>query len=345
MALTSIIAHRIERSSPTALANLTLRASPWALDGRIEECFRELKHGVLKRTGKDYGRFSDDRANFPLSGWLDEHLANKLSFESFSEKSMQHLKIEIEKSEVPFDGFIIFAHESLEHGDFLHIFLAQHNSGQYIDGDITVSDSLYLDTSGVRLAAKVNLTDWKSDDPYRIGNSLIFLRWRGEKELTDVFESFIGFAERVDLTADTEEFLGLVSEYTKDMPDEIAQQTKSEVVDYCLQQDSIGQPVVLADLSEQLKSADGAKPDAPTKEFSSFVTEAKPQTKPELIPDKSQLKQFIRISGRNDLLSMSFASSCLGETVIYDQESDSLTINNIPPSLKTRLIKHFKGES
>jgi Nucleoid-associated protein len=50
----------------------------------------------------------------------------------------------------------------------------------------------------------------------------------------------------------------------------------------------------------------------------------------------------VRISGRDELMSMSFASDCLGETIVYDAETDSLTIRKIPSALKARLMKHLR---
>jgi len=353
MALSHIIAHRIGRENPSAPTTIKLRDNCWQTNGRIDECFRELKLCFIKRLGKDYGRFSDDHASHPLSSWLKEFTDEKMSFESVTKKAMEHLKSELDKTEELIDGFFVFAHEQQEAGDSIHIFFAEHNSGQFIDGDMELSDSLYLDTNGIRLAAKISLTDWLSGDAHREANTLTLLRWRGEKGLSDAFHAFIGFAEKRDLSAETEEFLDVVSDYTKDLPDDVAQHTKAQVVHYCLEQDKAGKPVVISELSSQLKnnpaptkpstntdSEAPTKPRPPMPEFSNFVSQKKPAAKPELIPDKAQLRQFVRISGRNEQLSMSFASSLLGDSIVYDPETDSLTIKNIPPALKTRLAKY-----
>lgn len=357
MALTHIIAHRIQRQDPNVGATLVLRDSCWEKNGRIEECFRELKHGMMKRLGKEYGRFSDDYAAHPVANWLREFTEDKLGFESFSKKAMAHLKEEFDKIEEPLDGFLFFAHETQEAQDYLHVFVVLHNTGQFIDGEIEMSESFYLDTSGVTLAAKVNIADWQSDDPHTAANALTLLRWRGEKEVSDAFANFIGFAEKVDLGAETETFLGLVSDYTKDLSDDAAHQTKKQVVNYCLEQNKMGKPVVMAELSSELKdnpaprksnnqdddNDDSQGGDAHLQidlpEFASFVEKKQPAAKKELIPDTSQLRQFVRLSGRNNQMSMSFASSCLGDTIVYDPQSDSLTIKDIPPKLKARLAK------
>ena len=352
MALTHIIAHQIQRQKPDVPSVLKLRDACMEQNERIKECFRELKTRVIKRVAKDYGRFSDDHTSHPLSTWLGEYCNQKMDFESLTEKAMQHLKMELDKSEALMDGFLFFAHEVLENEKFIHMFFVQHNTGQFIDGDMDINDSLYLDTSAVDLAAKINLTDWLSDDAHRVSNALMLSRWRGEKKLTEVFSSFIGFAEKVDVIADTEAFLAVVSDYTKDLPEDLAFQTKKQVVDYCFEQDKEGKPVVMAELSAQLKSEpfstetttdDGVEiPSASLPEFAAFVSEKK-LNKLELNPDKSRLRQFVRISGRDNNLSMSFASSCLGDTIVYDPNKDSLTITNIPHALKARLARHLKG--
>lgn len=362
MPLSHIIAHRIQRTTPTEAATLKLRDKVLSFDGKIEECFRELKHCMIKRLGKEYGQFSSDTSSHPLSSWLLEYTADKMSFESVSQKAMQHLKNELDKTEEVIDCFVFFAHESQEASECIHIFFVQHNAGQFIDGDIELSDSLYLNTSDIRLGAKIDLTEWQSDDHYRVANTLSLLRWRGEKELSDIFIAFIGLAEKIDIQADTEEFLNVVSDYTKDLPEDIAHHTKKQVVNYCIEQDKSGKPVVMAELSQELKSnpaprtvkvstdADtgetvelAPEPIKPLPEFERFVESHAPSTKPELRPDHSQLRQYVRLSGRNNQLSMSFASSCLGDSIVYDPETDSLIIKEIPTRLKAHLTKHLQN--
>lgn len=360
MPLSNIIAHRIQRIQPTETATLSLHDETWALDGKVEECFREFKHAMIKRVSKDYGQFSDDISSHPLSSWLKEYIDAKMSFESCSKKAMEHLKVELDKTEEVIDCFVFFAHEAQESAEYIHIFVTQHNAGLFLDGDITLNDSLYLDTSNIQLAAKINLTDWQSGDSYKVANTLTLLRSRGEKELSDIFLAFIGFAEKVDIRADTEEFLSVVSEYTKDLPKDVAQHTKRQVVDYCIEQNKMGQPVVMDELSKELKANPAPRvttiatneetgetveippePMKPMPEFSNFISDKPTATKPKLIPDAAQLKQFVRLSGRNQQMSMSFSPSCLGNSIIYDPETDSLIIKEIPARIKAHLAKHL----
>lgn len=333
MPIAHFIAHRLLRPSPTAAVELRQRDSEITLSGKAEELCRELKNTYVRKAGKSYGCFSDDTAEYPLGAWLRQYLDESITFTSFCTHALEHLKLTIEKIEAPVDNMVLFVHEQIEAGDALYIFLVDHSTGQYFDSDLVLCDSQFLDTSNINLAAKVKLPELLADERQ---NYLSLMRWRGEKELSDAFVEFVGLANKVDVAADTSQFLELVTHYTEDLPPEEAKQTRTAVVDYCLEQDKSGQPVVYQELAKQISHAD--KPS-----FTEFVESRQPQTKTELIPDKAQLKNFVRISGRNELLSMSFASACLGESVVYDPQTDSITINNIPPSLKSRLVQHLKN--
>ncbi len=352
MALLHIIAHRIQRLDPSNASTISFRDHCWEKDGRVEECFRELKISVIKRFTKDYGRFSDDIGSHPLSSWIKNFSEEKMSFDNLSKKAIEHLKTEIDKSEALVDGFVFFAHEQLERDELLHLFFVQHNTAQFIDGSLDINESFYLETSNINLSAKINISDWQSDDIHRSSNALTLLRWRGEKELTEAFTHFIGFTDKLDLKADTDDFLETVSDYTKDLPELEAYQTKKHVVDYCLEQNKIGKPVVITELATQLKenpplpaksSDEATSANTATKlpNFADFVAEQKPTQKTEIIPDRSKLNQYVRISGRDQKLSMSFSASCLGDSIVYDPQTDSLTIHNIPAGLKSRLARHL----
>ncbi|MFT5084606.1 MAG: nucleoid-associated protein [Lentisphaeria bacterium] len=334
MAISHLIAHRLQRNVPSTGAVLQLRDDELPRDGKIEECARELKLSYVKKLGKIHGRFSSDAAAHPLSSWINECLDEKLSFVSLTKKAMQHLKSEIDKTEAPIDAYVFFVQENFEHSDELYIYFVQNNAGQYLDGDLEISDCIYLDTHSINLAAKLNLREWQDDDSQL--TYLGVLPWRGEKEISDAFVDFVGFTDKADVKVDTEAFLEAVENYTKDQPEEIAVETREKVVNYCLEQDKAGKRVVIADLSHEINPE---KKEA----FKKHVSDYKPQLKAELIPDRAQLRQFIRISGRDELLSMSFDSKCLGQSIVYDSETDALVIKKIPSALKSRLLKHLKN--
>lgn len=344
MPLKHIIAHKISRSQPLEPSQLQARTDEWPMNGISEELFRELKSAAIKRSGKEYGKLQHE-ADHPLSAWISELIENRLGFVSFSSKIAEQLKAAMDKNEETLEGYLVVSFEEAENSEVLHIHFVQHAAGIYLDSQIDISDALILDTSGMRLAGKINISDLMGQDLNKRNNAVTLLRWRGEKDLSDAFAQMLGFSDKLDVSAETEAFLEVVDEYTKDLPEIVASGTKARVVDYCLQQDSIGKPVVYEELATELQNQPeikSEKPYSPPPKFSQFIAEKKPEAKAELIPDKTQIRNYVRLSGRNEQLSMSFASSCLGDTVVYDPETDSLTIKNIPATLKNRLKKHFQ---
>jgi len=336
MALTSIIAHRIYRHSPSSAFELQLRSEAFASAGKLEELAYEVKTQFIRKGGKSYGRFSDELGEFPLPAWLHDYREERLSFISFTHKAMQQFQQALEKAESLLDAYVFFVEEKLEVGDTLSVYLVEHQSGLYLDGELMVDDSLSLDTSGFNLAAKIQLNDWISGDS---ATYLTLMRSRSDKDIADAFTQFIAFTDKHDIKQETAEFLQIVDNFTQTLDETTAKITRSKVVDYCLEQNKAGKPVTIAALSNNL--AEEVKSYEPER-FVRYVESSKPDLKPEFIPHAGQIRSYVRISGRNDSLSMSFASECLGREIEYDAEKDVLTITNLPPSLKARLIKHLK---
>ena len=94
----------------------------------------------------------------------------------------------------------------------------------------------------------------------------------------------------------------------------------------------------------------GAHPDnphelnenAPT-EFVNFVSENQQAPKVEMYTDRGSLKRYIRFFGRDKDMSISFSADMVGQDIIYDEHSGTLTIKRIPKSLKQQL-KRSKQE-
>lgn len=336
MALNSIIAHRIYRHSPDSAFELQLRADVFNSSGKVEELAYELKTQFIRKGGKSYGRFSDELGEFPLPSWLRDYREERLSFSSFTHKTMQQFQQALEKAESLLDAYVFFVEEKLEIGDTLGVYLVEHQSGLYLDGELMMDDSLFLDTSGFTLAAKIQLNDWDAGDS---NTYLTLMRARGDKDIAEAFTQFIAFTDKYDIKQETAEFLKVVDDFSQTLDEPTAKITRTKVVDYCLEQNKAGKAVTIADLSHTL--AQEVKSYEPER-FARYVETSKPEIKPEFIPHAGQIRNYVRISGRNDSLSMSFASECLGREIEYDATNDVLTIKNLPSSLKARLLKHLK---
>lgn len=333
MTIANAIVHKVTRTHNGASVNINQKNAPLTLNGLSEESLRELKLNFIKKLGKFHGRFSHDYASFPLANWIHEYRKKKISFVSLSQNAIQHFKLEIEKTEAVIDAFVFFVEEHFEHGGELYIYVSHHNQSLYLDSELEFKEALSLDTKNPVLAAKINLSEFENNDAHL--NYLSLHPWRGEKEISDAFSAFVGFSDKADIKEDTEKFIDAIESYSQTLPEDQAIATRENVVNYCIDQDKRGNKVVIDDIAAELDDHDAQN-------FVTHIRNHTPDLKPELIPDRQQLKQYIRISGRNELLSMSFDSKCLGESIVYDADSDELTITQIPSALKTRLLRHLQ---
>lgn len=339
MAITALVAHRLYRHSPGSRVELQLRPTLFDTTGTLEELAYELKTQFIRKGGKSYGRFSDEIGEYPLPSLLKDVRAERLSLLSFSHKFMQLWAEKLEHADTLMDGYVFFVEEKLEASDTLSLYWVEHASGVYLDGDLAVDTSLALDINGFNLAAKILLNDWEAGDS---STYVTLVRARGDKAFADAFTETVAFTDKQNIKFETAEFLQVVDDFSQTLDESTARLTRTKVVDYCLEQNKAGKTVSIDELSKNL--AEDVKSYQP-EQFVRFVETQKPDIKPEFIPHAGQVRSYVRISGRNDNLSMSFASECLGREIEYDADQDVLTIRNLPAALKNRLIKHMKQQS
>lgn len=338
MAISSLIVHQISRAAPEAQVATHLRDAAFTLDGKLEELAYELKSQFIRKGGKSYGRFTPELGEAPFPAWLQDYRQERMGFASFSQKAMQQLQQLLEATPSLFDSYVFMLEEKIEAGEYLYVFVVEHESGLYLDADLALSDALYLDTNNFTLAAKINCSEWDSGDS---ATYLTLMRSRGDKDFAEAFTQWVGFTDKYDVKAETREFLDVVETFTQTLDEPTARLTRTKVADYCLEQNKAGRSVAIADLSNTLaEETKGYEPER----FARFVEQQKPEIKAEFIPHAGQVRSYVRISGRNDSLSMSFASECLGKDIEYDPERDLLMIKSIPPSLKKQLIAHLKQQ-
>lgn len=334
MANTDVIAHGFTRAGVGQAVGLTLRDSPFSASGYLDEMLRELKQAFVGKAGKQYGAFHPDHSMALVGQWFRDFLDEKQSFVNFSRRAMEHWQSTLAESDVCADAHLIFVVEKLADHDALYLYMVRHNEGLSFDGEVQLGVNRYLDVRGVLAAARLDITAWLRGE--QVGY-LSILKARGEKDLTDLFWRWLGFADERDIKGETNQFLDAVSAFTAELEEEKKQQVRHQIVDFCVEQDQQGEAVELKALSRHI---DEQAPEA----FAGFVQRYSEEMPEKLYPDRRQLKQFVRISGRDDRLSMSFSAECLGQTVVYDKDDDSLIIRDIPAPLKMRLLKHMRGD-
>lgn len=333
MPVSAFIAHQIERPNGAEPASVSYRDELVAVDDYASQLLNELKQVFASRTAKRYGRFDEERGDNPFPGWLRDLLKEQLPFASFSRKLTEHFVSLLEGVEAPFSGHLLVWQEDTADAQWLYLAHLQHQTGLVINSRLEISETVYADLSHAGFCARLNLTHWADNlsDKY-----LTVSRNRGDRALQEVFLQWLAFTDTVNVTADTSEFLNIVEAYAEQLPEEKSREYKSRIVDFCMEQEKAGEPVVYRELSYYL---DEAEPER----FERFVQEHQETPREELIPDKNQLRKYVRFAGRSKDLSIQFAAELLGSAVEFDPASETLLIRNLPKALLKQLKQHRRN--
>lgn len=335
MTLKHCIIHQIERAVPGADLITQLREQENNCAGSAYSLFEQLKQSFQRSSQKQYGHFDRDLADNPLPGWLKEHQQGKSPFARISLRMLEHLQQQLENNDEALSAHIMIALDSVMDQDQLYIFWVNHVQASHINSDLEVASSQYVDSVKLQFAARILLDEWLQEDSPKY---LSMITSRGNKKLSDSFSGFIGFSSGVNLVEETGEFLTIVDEYAQSLPEDKIRDHREKILDYCIEQDKQGSPVVFEEISNQL---DESAPAA----FASFISERQQAPKTEIYTDRNSLKRYVRFFGRDKNMSISFSSEMIGHDILYDEASGTLTIKQLPKSLKQQLKKSVPTEN
>lgn len=317
----------------------------------------QLKAVMTQRSGKRYGVFHPEITQ--VRAQIQDWQADRQSFIALTRRIGKQFANALDNTDMAIDGYLAFFMEQLADSDRLYIFHLRLKSSVSVNADMSLSETRYLDFSHTGFGVMLNLTDWQADDDSKY---LTFSFGRGDKPLQNLFAECIGFTDTLNTAEETEAFLEIVDEFSHTLPPEDSFEYKAKVVDYCMEQDMRGEPVVFDELADYMATQVKAEP---AKAFSHYIVEKQKERqqktpqgltpeqlaaqgadqkvvaeaiKTELIPDRKKLRGFIRYSGKNKDISLSFSASMLEkQEIIFDQSSGELRICKVPESLLKQL--------
>jgi nucleoid-associated protein len=333
MALTQCIIYSFARSAPGQAISVNAGKPYSECIGPVASLFDQLKRAFQRSAQKQFGCF-DAEASPPLPGWTKDYLEEKSSFESLASSLVKQLATAFDSIDEPFTAQVLVAEEVLLEQKRLYLLWTEFTEALNINADGEVETCRYLDGNRLPYAMKLHVDEWQQGESTKY---LSILAGRGNKAISDAFKMAIGFSLGVDLEKQTKEFLRVVERYTDELPDDKRDEQKEQILDYCVAMDSIGEEVVIADLSELLS------PDQP-QAFSNFVGQSSQDEKESLHLHRSSLKRYVRFSGRDKYMSISFSSRLFGDNVVFDANSGELTLKKVPKSLRNQIRKHRDAE-
>ena len=336
MAIKSLVIHRITRWQDDQPAELKLRDELLTVTADYESLLSQEKKLFNGKPGKKYGRFSDDVGESPFPSWLTETLNDKMSFLSFSQKVTETFKQHLDEQPITLDGYLMFVLDSRADGDVFYLLFLETASGMELSGSLELETVDYLNTSKLDMAARIELSDWQGDTPTE--DYFVLAISRSAAKTGDVFSKTLGYQNSIDTEKETETLLETLEKYTNKVESKDATQYRKKAYDFCVEQQQIGEPVQIEQLSNYLDENEPQR-------FASFAREEKAiNSETEFRPDNRKLKHLVRFAGKGNGMSLSFSSDLIQSSVHYNPSNDTLTITEIPKSLKAQLAKFIDKE-
>ncbi len=330
MATRHAIVHYLDKPQDGP-ANLSPRGTELQLDDRLETLISQVNATYNGRSGKIHGWFEGDRQTYPFSRWLDEYRQEKRDFVSVTSELLNRFAQQLQEVADPLSGYLLCTHIRGERDQFL-ILLLSTSSALTIDDRLELSDSRQLEPGKVQLGARIELDQWREGDDSQY---LSFIRARSAREVSEAFRSALGCTEVADSKEQTSALLQVFQDYCHEaqLPQKQVSEVKQRAYEYCSDQVESGERVRIRELSGVMDSNDPDK-------FFNYVTEQETPLQQEIAPDKRGLTRFVRYSGSMKGLSLSFSEMLLGDQVIYDPASDTITIRGLPPTLRKQLERN-----
>jgi len=328
------VIHKIDKKPDGSPAVLFLGSSEQVESSARDDLVQQFNESYNATAGKGWGLFHAESGAYPFSGWLGKYLAGGSDFLEFSTIAVEHLVKLMEESNLSTGGHALFCHYQQGLTEYLIIALVQETEAVTMTEELALMTVKRLDLDHIRLAARINISEWKNNPRSR--QYISYLKGKQGRKISDYFRDFIGCQEGIDGPGETRTLLKAFSDFveSEDLGEESAREKTAALVDYATAQNKMGEPVSLDELSELIDE------DNP-KTFADFIRDKDYGLSPTIPADKKTINHFRRFTGRAEGLSISFESHLLGSLVEFDRDSSSLTIKNLPTQLVEQLKRNY----
>ena len=228
-------------------------------------------------------------------------------------------------------GYVLMAHvtNSAKVSWFIVAIITNIKGSAINDDSLEVVDSVHVDLQNLRVAGRVNLTDWfKNDKDVRyIG----FLKQRGE--VSDYFKLFLGCDELIASTEETKKLVAVLKDFAKksNLTPEQQEDFLKAAHGHCSECQKNDQPLSLEALTNVIWPND-------PKTLQKALTTGDIQISDGFVPDGRSLKSFVKIKAKTPYWSVEIDRHALvSGQAIYNAQKHTLTLTNLPENLEAEL--------
>ncbi len=331
MSINHFVVHRIFNTHDSKIAT-ELRQDELQANDLLEEFTAAIKQAYMSRISREHGKFGTEDGAVLLANLLDQVAKDEISFLQLSEQIIAELKNSLETLKQEINGHLIFFQEKIYENEYFYLIVAKQRESLTINGELEVQTVHSIDLGPSLVVAKVDLTEWKKNQ----GNAYLTITVpRADKPFAEAFRSSVGFSDGINKVEGTQALLETVETFTKNVPDEQVNAYRTQVVDYCMEQEAMDTPVELNGLSQAVESVN-------VDEFSRYLADNLPGGEQQIRMDRKSLRNYVKFAGREKDLAVSFSSHQLNKRINYNAGSDTLSITGLPKSLREQLLRHLK---
>lgn len=311
---------------------VVLRDSLLGTDNIVQEMMAEL-HRIYSVKSKAFATFNQASE---LAEALVSLRKGDENFLGFSRAATIRLRDELAKYPFAEGGVVLFCQYRYLAVDYLLIAILNSCNSMFVNDNLELNTTHYLDIPHVDIVARIDLTEWEINPASE--RYLTFLKGRVGRKVSDFFMDFLSASEGMNTKIQNKGLLQAVNDYcdSSELNQAATQEYRQQVYRYCNEQQQAGEEIELKSLSKEL-------PVLGEQNFAEFTQQNGYQLAESFPADRTTLKQLTKYSGSGGGLTINFDALLLDERVFWDPATDTLTIKGTPPNLREQLERSKKS--
>jgi len=333
-----VIIHKLVKEKHGKVS-VVARAAALEITEPVKKLILAIHNLYAEKASKGYGRFEADEVNYPSAMILrNTFVEQTVGFVEGSTSLLHVLSTKAGAVPLATGGYVLMAQvTNAANISWFLVALINNVDGSVIDDKtLEVIDAMHVDLSNLRVAGRVNLTDWqKLDEEIRYVG---FLKQRGE--IADYFKGFLGCNELIADTEETRKLVGALKNFAKaqGLDQKAEQDFLRSAFNYCDDRNRSDEPLSLEALSNV------AWPNDPAILQKAFV-DNKVEISDGFVPDGRSIKALVRLRYKTAYWTVDIDRLALSQGYAdYNQTKGTLTLMKLPDDLKAELAHEIKDD-
>ncbi len=333
-----VIVHKLVKEKHGKVS-VVERAVALAVTEPVKKLILAIHDLYASKSSKGYGRFEADEINYPASAILRKiFIDNCASFVNGSKSLLSVLSSKAGAVPLATGGYVLMAQvTNAANVTWFLVAIINNVDGSVIDDKtLEVVDAMHVDLSNLRVAGRVNLTDWEKAD--KDNRYIGFLKHRGE--VADYFKAFLGCNELIADTEETKKLVDILKQFAKSqgLKQKEEEDFLKSAFNYCDERNKNDEPLSLEVLSNV------AWPNEPQKLQQAFA-EYGDQISDGFVPDGRSIKALVRLRYKTTYWTVDIDRLALSQGYAhYNQKKGELTLLKLPDELKAELDREIKDD-